>query len=287
MNARGYHPKRSGETAVGVDVGATLAKIAARSGDAAPRYQLLPADALTDVVREIEALAPGRIGLTGGGAAELGDRLAREWTRVAEFDAWGSGASALLSASGRTPNGRYLLVSLGTGTSILLVDGGAVRRIGGTALGGGTVVGLGAAMLDTPRFHDLVRLASKGAREVVDLRVSDIYRKDELPLPGDLTAASFGKLARWTAGEARPAPSDLASAVMGLVGENVALLCGALAAAAGVSTIVFAGSTLRDNPTLVQTLCGVASAFRCAPMHLADGEFAGALGALLLSAGAA
>ncbi|UCE87367.1 MAG: hypothetical protein JSU66_06500 [Deltaproteobacteria bacterium] len=282
MNHRDYHSRAGDETAVGVDIGATLAKLAARQGSAAPRFWLLPAEALDEIARQVEALAPDRIGLTGGGAAELAQRLTRAATRVAEFDAWGSGANALLPESGREPDPPYLLVSLGTGTSILLVDSDGVRRVGGTALGGGTVVGLGVAVLDTSRFQELVGLASKGSHGAVDLLVSDIYRADERPLPGELTAASFGKLG-WRRGDRHPARTDLALAVMRLVGENVALLCGSLATAAGISTIVFAGSTLRDNPVLVRILCQVSGAFGCRPMHLPNGEFAGALGALLLA----
>jgi type II pantothenate kinase len=282
LNQRHYHSEGRDETALGIDVGATLAKLADRVGDARPRFRLLPAEALDEIAAEVNALVPDRIGLTGGGAAELAERLPREATRVAEFEAWGSGASALLPAIGLATDQPYLLVSLGTGTSILLVDREGVRRIGGTALGGGTVVGLGAAVLDVPRFQDLVSLAAKGSHGTVDLLVSDIYRVGERPLPGDLTAASFGKLA-WRTESQRPTPGDLAHAVMRLVGENVALLCGSLAAAAGVSTVVFAGSTLRANPMLVEILCQVAGAFGCQPMHLPDGEFAGALGALLLS----
>jgi type II pantothenate kinase len=119
--------------------------------------------------------------------------------------------------------------------------------------------------------------------------VGDIYRAGEIPLAGDLTAASFGKLARRPA-EAEPASvpyerEDLASAVMGLSGENVALICCGLAAAAQVQKIVFAGSTLRDNPALWTVLAGSAAALGREPVLLHEGEFAGALGALELAAG--
>jgi len=153
--------------------------------------------------------------------------------------------------------------------------------VGGTALGGGTVVGLGSALLGTGDFTQLCSLAREGRRSRVDLRVSDIYRAGEIPLVGDITAASFGKLAR--GGPERPGREDLAAAIMGLVGENVALVCAGLAAGSQVRRIVFAGSTLRDNPVLAELLLGVSRQLGRDASVLADGEFAGALGGLELA----
>lgn len=271
-------------TAVGVDVGATLAKLSVRDPQGETRFELLASDALDEVVRQVLAMQPHRVGLTGGGAAELAQRLGGESARVNEFAAWGSGAAALLERHGLRPRERHLLVSVGTGTSVMLVDGLAVTRVGGTALGGGTIVGLGALLAGTGRFAELAELAERGARQRVDLLVSDIYRAGEIALAGDLTAASFGKLARGMRDGERPKPEDLAHALMGLVGENVALICAGLAAATQVRTVVFAGSTLRANPALVDTLRVISAALGREPIFLPEGEFAGALGALRLAA---
>jgi pantothenate kinase len=70
---------------------------------------------------------------------------------------------------------------------------------------------------------------------------------------------------------------------MGLVGENIALICGGLAAATQVTRIVFGGSTLRANPTLVDVLREITRALGREPTFLSHGEHAGALGALLLA----
>ena len=77
----------------------------------------------------------------------------------------------------------------------MLIRGDEVFRIGGTALGGGTLFGLGAALTGSTSFDQVIELASGGDRRNVDLLVSDIYPSGELPLPGDLNAASFAKLA--------------------------------------------------------------------------------------------
>ncbi len=270
------------EPLVGVDAGATLAKVVVVEASGTHRTAILPSHSLDAVVRRVAEAAPGRVGLTGGGAAELSRALGDAARTVDEFEAWGVGAHSLLRRQHEPPPERFLLVSLGTGTSVMHVEPGAVRRVGGTALGGGTVVGLGAALLGTADFHRLAALAVRGDRRRVDLLVSDIYRTGGFPLVGDLTAASFGRLAR--EGADRADAQDLAHAVMGLVGENVGLICGGLAAATGSRHVVYAGSTLRGNPALRQILEAVTRALGATPVFLEEGEFAGAHGALLRAA---
>lgn len=266
---------------IGVDAGATLVKLAIERAPGEIEHRLLPSEAPEAVVAAIGALSPERVGLTGGGAAQLEALLDPETVRVNEFAAWGNGASDLLASQGAAAGEPYLLVSLGTGTSVMLSDGMAVNRVGGTAIGGGTVVGLGALLLGSRDFGVIAELARRGDRRSIDLLVSDIYRPGEIALTGDLTAANFGKLSRDQAGQ--PAAEDLAHAIMGLVGENVALICGGLGGSHQVRRLVFGGSTLRDNPALVEIVGAISRATGSQVQFLADGEYAGALGALLLA----
>src|SRR5262249_46790467 len=159
-------------------------------------------------------------------------------------------------------------------TSALLVEDDAVRRVGGTALGGGTLLGLGRELAGTGRFEEICALASAGDRKRVDLLIADVYPEGGFLLPAEVNAASFARIARSAEGEG--ARSDgLMQALMGLVGENVALICGGLAAAHRVSPIVFGGTSLRDNPTLVGVLRLVCLALGTHPTFLPRGEFAG------------
>jgi type II pantothenate kinase len=260
-------------------VGATLAKLVVRSEDGRTELRLFPTRDIDQVAREVESVEPERVGLTGGGAPELASLLRLDTAQAPEFEAWRVGAEAMLHQARVDPVARYLLVSLGTGTSAMLVDGTAVTRVGGTALGGGTLVGLGVALMGTASFDELVALAGEGDRRNVDLLVSDVYRSGESPLPGDLNASSFARLARLGL-DHRPEPRDLAHAIMGLVGENVALICNGLAASAQAKRIVFGGTTLRDNATLVETLHFLSAAYGNQAIFLPNGEYAGALGAL-------
>lgn len=269
--------------AAGADVGATLAKLAVRLRDGPVEYQLVPTHAIERAARRVESSGAARVGLTGGGAARLARLLKSDTARVREFDAWAAGSREQLREAGVDPAEPYLLVSLGTGTSAMLVDGDRVTRVGGTALGGGTLAGLGAALTQKTSFEELTALASRGDRRRVDLLVADIYPEGELPLPGELNAASFAKLR--PRGSARHEPADLAHAVMGLVGENVGLICAGLANHLGVDRIVFGGSTLRGNAPLCEILGSVCAALGRTPRFLTEGQFAGALGALELGDG--
>ena len=165
------------------------------------------------------------------------------------------------------------------------MHGDAVVRVGGTALGGGTLIGLVAALTGSSGFEEIVELAAAGDRRNVDLLVSDIYPAGELPLPGDLNASSFAKLGR--PGEGRADPRDLAHAVVGMVGENVGLICGGLAAANGVSRIVYGGSTLLGNRALADVLQVMAVVRGQEAVFLERPGFAGALGALSIAVGRA
>jgi type II pantothenate kinase len=220
---------------------------------------------------------PARVVATGGGADRLGPTLAGvPVEHVAEFDAWGRGASLVAAAEGVPLPARYLLVSLGTGTSILSVLDGRVERVGGTARGGGTVVGLGRLLVGADSFADVTRLAARGDRRSVDLLVGDVYRGTAASIASQLTAASFAKLDSL-------APPDVAHALMGLVAENVVLIAGALARGAGVETIVYCGSTLTENPALRDIVGEITTFFGNRPLFLAGGAYAGAVGAAALA----
>jgi type II pantothenate kinase len=260
---------------IGIDAGATLCKVA--RGGAGLETLAFDSGDLAGVQRTLAEWKPERILATGGGAAGLGERVAgAPVRRVPEFEAWAHGAPLLARLEGIDLPASYLLVSLGTGTSIMQISPRGSRRVGGSALGGGSLLGLGRLLLGLESFDDIAALAERGDRRKVDLLVGDIYAEGELPLPAELNAASFGKL------QSRQ-PADLAHALMGLVGENVGLICGQLAQALEAEAVVYCGSTLTRNPTLSGILRGVGAAFGT-PAHLLEhGAFCGAIGAASLA----
>jgi len=228
-------------------------------------------------VREVERFAPGHVAVTGVGTPGFSRVLGFDTTQLTEFDAWSAGAAALLARQGLPGPERDLVVSIGTGTSMLLVEEQGGARLAGTALGGGTLLGLGKALLGCGEYEELMALAARGDRRKVDLCVSDLDPDGALPLPGHATAASFAKLA---AEGAPPEPADVAHALVGLVAENIGILARSVAAASKARRIVYGGSTLSGDAPLRPILA--ACAFGCEAIFLERGEYAGALGALEL-----
>lgn len=265
---------------VGIDAGTSLVKLAIEHPSGDLRLEKFALEDRAGLLDQVAASMPGSVGLTGGGATSIQQSLGRPSTVLNEFSAWAAGARRLLAVSDDPPADRYLLVSVGTGTSIQLIEGSSARRIGGTALGGGTVLGLGRLVTGAQDFAQLCDLAARGSRRAVDLLLSDIYQAGDAPLADHMTAASFGKLARDPTTRAEPA--DAAAGIIHLVAENVALIVGQVASASGVQRVFFGGTTLVGNPLLATALIGVLSAFGCQASILNDGEYTGALGAIEL-----
>lgn len=183
--------------AIGIDAGATLTKLCVRRADDTLYFASWASRGTDQAARAtalLEQLAPASVGLTGCGSADLAPQLDRELATPIEFDAWGLGANEMLSRLGAGHVGPYLLVAIGTGTSALHVDGETVERLGGTALGGGAALGLGLALTGARTAEELNALALRGARQNVDLMVTDLF--ENAADVGAVIASSFGKLAR-------------------------------------------------------------------------------------------
>jgi type II pantothenate kinase len=259
------------ESTVGVDVGATLCKVVLQ--DQTLQTRRYSSGELDRVREQIERWRPRRIAATGGGGASLGEELAGvEVEHIAEFDAWARGARLLAVRAEVALPDSYLLVSLGTGTSVLWIREGSTTRVGGTALGGGTLLGLSRLLVGAESFEEIADLARRGDRRGVDLLVRDIYKEGGIALPGDLNAASFGKLDSTSR-------EDLAHALIGLIGENVGIICATLARVSETAAVVYCGSTIDQNPALEEVLGVVTVGFGARPIYLPDGAFCGAVGA--------
>jgi type II pantothenate kinase len=263
---------------IGIDAGASLWKLAL-VGETL-ETDLLPAGDIEAVRERLRSWSADAVGLTGGGAGQLAAALdGLHVTHVSEFEAWGRGAPRLAERAGWALPERCLLVSLGTGTSMLEVVGETVRRVGGTALGGGTLLGLGSLLCQAESFAEIVALASRGDRGRVDLLVRDVYPEagtGNLALDPAWTASNFAKLASRD-------PADLAHALMGLLGENIGIACTAVAHALSIETLVFGGSPLEVNPTLQEILRQTVAMGGKEARLLPDGAFCGAVGAALAS----
>lgn len=169
-----------------------------------------------------------------------------------------------------------VIVSIGTGTTIVYSNLNDYKRLGGTGLGGGTFVGLSNALInlqsdsrDIKPFEILVEYAKKGNHKNLDLLIGDISKNDILDMSMDITAANFAKLS----GNYRL--EDTVAATLNLVLENISLLVKALNEDLPV---VYIGTLVSD--TYVQERLTEIADYTGSDIHFVeDGEFAIAIGA--------
>ncbi len=145
-----------------------------------------------------------------------------------------------------------IVVSMGTGTALihakaknLAPDGSPIvsneqdteiEYLGGTGVGGGTLVGLTKRLTGVATIEHIEQLCRDGNIENVDLRVGDISR-DRFPNMNEkLTAANFGKVSDLAT------PGDIALGVANLVAETIFMMSIFAARSFGLSDIVLIGN---------------------------------------------
>lgn len=114
--------------------------------------------------------------LTGVGAAYIDEHIyGLPTSKSEEFIADGLGAKY------ESKLDRMIVVSMGTGTSLVKCDGENIKHIGGIGIGGGTLAGLSRIMLKTDDVKQITNLAKDGDVSKINLLIKDISAK---PLPG-------------------------------------------------------------------------------------------------------
>lgn len=115
---------------------------------------------------------------------------------------------------------KAIVVSMGTGTSIVMAEGkGKNIRLGGTGVGGGTLTGLSKMLLNVSSTDNIIALAENGDLKNIDLKVGDITKKDIIPgMPDYLTASNFGKISDLAT------KSDIALGILNMIFEAVGMM---------------------------------------------------------------
>ena len=105
-----------------------------------------------------------------------------------------SSSNSIVHSDGNYP---YMLVNIGSGVSILKVNGpGDFVRVGGSSLGGGTLWGLLSLITGAKTFDEMLEMAQRGDNTAVDMLVGDIYGTgyNRIGLRATNIASSFGKV---------------------------------------------------------------------------------------------
>ncbi len=127
-----------------------------------------------------------RVMLTGVGAAYIDKPLYGLPTeRTEEFLANGLGAQYMTHLK------KMIVVSMGTGTSLVQCDNEDIHHIGGIGIGGGTLNGLSRLLLKTDDIKQISTLAMNGDIRNINLLIGDISAHPLPGLPMDATASLF------------------------------------------------------------------------------------------------
>lgn len=124
--------------------------------------------------------------LTGVGAAYVDEDIyGLPTSKSEEFVADGLGARY------ESKLDRMIVVSMGTGTSLVKCEGDDIRHIGGIGIGGGTLAGLSRIMLKTDDIKQIAALAMEGDITKINLLIGDISAHPLPGLPMSATASLF------------------------------------------------------------------------------------------------
>lgn len=268
-------------TTIGIDTGGTLTKIAYFNAEQQLMLESFPSNDL-HAVKEWLKNNPSveEIGVTGGRTEQLLQQLQsiKSIEYIVEFEATLKGVKYLLEKECHEV-GDAIITNIGTGTSIHHMEGDEHTRVGGTGVGGGTLIGLATLLTGHHDFKEITALAAHGRRDAIDLLVRDIYQGMDTPIAGDLTASNFGKVG--ITQETEHAKEDVLATLQGLVGEVITTLSIQFAEQKNTEHIVYIGSTLANNEVLQKVIANYTILKKHTPIFLQDKGYAGAIGALM------
>ncbi|MBP1971126.1 type II pantothenate kinase [Virgibacillus natechei] len=263
---------------IGIDAGGSLIKVAYEERGQM-HVKTYSNEEMDRLLNWLQVISPDAVlYLTGGKSGYLRSVVKQSNHQVDEFEATAEGTRFLLKQEKNIFDDDFILVSIGTGTSIFSVTKQAHERLLGSGIGGGTLMGLGHLITGKSDFPELVNLAKEGSYANSDLLVKDIYAPNKPPISGDLTAANFGKAHL----NKEATEADHMESLVKLIGETLILLSTQAAATQQVEKIVFIGSTLNGNEPLNNVLNGFQDMLPYEPIFLEKGAYAGAIGALMV-----
>ena len=210
-------------THVAVDIGMTNIDLVMETGSGLVRRMMLSnqhREAHDQVRQALEAVKTDLpegipVGVTGGRYRTLPDELdGHPLHKVDEMLALGLGG---LTLSGLE---EALVVSAGTGTAMVAARGDDVHHVTGSAVGGGTLLGLSKLILRTDDPVEINRLALAGDAAVVDIMLSEAVGGEVGRLPAKANAVNLGKLDR----ENGFTRENLAAGLVRLVAQVIAVI---------------------------------------------------------------
>ncbi len=169
-----------------------------------------------------------------------------------------------------------IVVSMGTGTALVHAKNpDTLTYLGGTGVGGGTLMGLSKLLLGMDNIDHVTNLAADGDLNLIDLRIHDMTRKDILPgMPGDLTTANFGKISDLAKEQ------DIALGILNMVIETIGMMSIFASRNKNLTDIVLTGN-LTTIPQAKTLFDNMSEMFHCNFMIPHNAQFGPVIGAAL------
>ena len=268
---------------VGIDIGGTTTKIVGIDGGKLFSPLLVKAtDPVSSIYgafgkflteNKLQLSNIDRIMVTGVGSTFINERIFSIPTyKVDEFVAIGLGGLFLSDLE------RAVIVSMGTGTAYVMADGEEAYHMGGTGVGGGTLVGLANRMLNIRNFNDIIEMAKDGDLTHIDLTIADITRDGPAGLTKETTASNFGKMLDLATN------ADVALGIINLVFQTIGMMAVFASRNEQAKDVVLTGNLATVSQTS-QIFQGLTDLFGI-NFHIPDhAEYATATGASLISPG--
>ena len=127
---------------------------------------------------------------------------------------------------------------MGTGTALVHAKRGeGMKYLGGTGVGGGTLVGLSQIMVGAADIGHISEFIDQGDLCNVDLKIKDMTASGTQPgIKADMTAANFGNVSDIAT------KADMAKGISNLVYETVGMVSIFASRSVGVTDIVLTGN---------------------------------------------
>ena len=240
-----------GKTVLGIDVGGSTTKIVGFRDEGGKKTLIEPqwvraTDPLTSIygafgkftMQNGLALSDiDRVMMTGAGSAFADKPLYEglDCRSVPEFTSVGLGGLYLSGLD------EAVIVSMGTGTALVhakkTADGTDISYLGGTGVGGGTLIGLSRKMLGVDTVEHIAQLCEGGDLSNIDLRISDISTSNNYSdMNYDMTASNFGKLSDLAS------KNDIALGIVNMVGETIGMMAVFAARSHRLDRVVLTGN---------------------------------------------
>ncbi len=226
---------------IGLDVGGSTTKVVGFSGKKMLQKTMVrasdPATSTYGGIGNFLTLNKLRLSdvkevyITGVGASHIShDVLGLPAQKVDEFLSVGLGGLFLSGLD------KAIVVSMGTGTSLVSVNRAGSKHIIGTGVGGGTLLGLSKAILGINDFTLISEMALKGNLRDIDLSIGDLSTVDIGGLAANTTASNFGKL------NDKVKDEDMALGIVNLVFQSIGTVAIMASRLENLEQIVFVGS---------------------------------------------